>query len=56
MDKLIEKDRVSIIAGVTFSHVMMAIYNKVVGAEVFLVGSHVEQPRDLFPVDVGRTA
>ena len=40
VDKLIEKDRVSIIAGVTFSHVMMAIYNKVVGAEVFLVGSN----------------
>jgi branched-chain amino acid transport system substrate-binding protein len=40
VDKLIEKDKVSIIAGVTFSHVMMAIYKKVVGNEVFLVGSN----------------
>jgi branched-chain amino acid transport system substrate-binding protein len=40
VDKLIEKDRVPIIAGVTFSNVMMAIYKKVVGSEVFLIGSN----------------
>jgi branched-chain amino acid transport system substrate-binding protein len=40
VDKLIEKDKVSIITGVTFSHIMMAIYNKIVGNEVFLIGSN----------------
>jgi len=40
VDKLIEKDKVPIIAGVTFSNVMMAIYKKVVDNEVFLIGSN----------------
>ena len=40
VDKLIEKDKVAIIAGVTFSNIMMAIYKKVVDAQVFLVGSN----------------
>ncbi len=40
VDKLIEKERVPIIAGVTFSNVMMAIYKKVVESEVFLIGSN----------------
>jgi len=37
--KLIEKERVSIISGVTFSNVMMAIHKPVTDAKVFLVGS-----------------
>ena len=40
VDKLIEKEKVPIIAGVTFSNVMMAIYKKVVENEVFLIGSN----------------
>jgi len=40
VDKLIEKDKVPIIAGVTFSNVMMAIYKKVVDNQVFLIGSN----------------
>lgn len=40
VDKLIEKDKVPIIAGVTFSNVMMAIYKKVVEKGVFLIGSN----------------
>jgi len=40
VDKLIERDKVPIIAGVTFSHIMMAIYKKVVEKEVFLFGSN----------------
>ncbi len=40
VDKLIEKDRVPIIAGVTFSNVMMAVYKKIVDNEVFLIGSN----------------
>src|SRR5262245_52868091 len=40
VDKLIEKDRVPIITGVTFSNIMMAIYKKVVDKEVFLIGSN----------------
>lgn len=39
-DELIEKDKVPIIAGVTFSNIMMAIYPKVVGKQVFLIGSN----------------
>ena len=38
--KLIEKDRVPIITGVTFSNIMMAIYKKIVDNEVFLIGSN----------------
>ncbi|MGD9922954.1 MAG: ABC transporter substrate-binding protein [Pseudorhodoplanes sp.] len=40
IDKLIEKDRVPIIAGITFSNVMMAVYKKIVDKEVFLIGSN----------------
>src|SRR3989442_7335076 len=39
VDKLIEKEKVSIIAGVTFSNIMMTIYKKVVDSQVFLIGS-----------------
>ena len=39
VDKLIEKEKVPIIAGVTFSHIMMTIYKKVVDSQVFLIGS-----------------
>ncbi len=40
VDKLIERDRVPIITGVTFSNVMMAVHKKVVEKEVFLIGSN----------------
>jgi branched-chain amino acid transport system substrate-binding protein len=40
VDKLIEKEKVAIIAGVTFSNIMMTIYKKVVDSEVFLIGSN----------------
>lgn len=40
VQKLIERDHVDIIAGVTFSNVMTAIYPRVVGAEVFLVSTN----------------
>jgi len=40
VDKLIEKDNVSIITGVTFSNVMMAVNKKIVDKEVFLIGSN----------------
>ena len=40
VDKLIEKDGVSIITGVTFSNVMMAVNKKIVDKEVFLIGSN----------------
>jgi branched-chain amino acid transport system substrate-binding protein len=40
VDKLIERDKVSIIAGVTFSNVMMAIHKKITEKEVFLIGSN----------------
>lgn len=39
VDKLIEKEKVPIITGVTFSNIMMTIYKKVVDSEVFLIGS-----------------
>ena len=39
-DKLIEKDRVPIITGVTFSNIMMAIHKKITEREVFLIGSN----------------
>ena len=38
--KLIEKDKVSIITGVTFSNVMMAVHKPITDAGVFLVGSN----------------
>jgi branched-chain amino acid transport system substrate-binding protein len=38
--KLIEKDKVPIITGVTFSNVMMAIHKPITSAGVFLIGSN----------------
>jgi branched-chain amino acid transport system substrate-binding protein len=40
VDKLIEKDRVPIITGITFSNVMMAVHKKITDKEVFLIGSN----------------
>jgi branched-chain amino acid transport system substrate-binding protein len=40
IDKLIEKEKVPIIAGVTFSNVMMTVYKKVVSSEVFILSSN----------------
>ena len=40
VDKLIERERVPIIAGFTFSNVIMAVYKKVVDNEVFLIVSN----------------
>ncbi len=40
VQKLIERERVPIIAGVTFSNVMMAIYKPIVEAGVFLIGTN----------------
>ena len=40
VDKLIEKDNVPIITGITFSNVMMAIHKKITDKEVFVIGSN----------------
>jgi branched-chain amino acid transport system substrate-binding protein len=40
VEELIEKDHVPIIAGLTFSNIMMAVYKKIVDHEVFLIGSN----------------
>lgn len=40
VEKLIDKERVSIITGVTFSNIMMAVHKKVTDKEVFLIGSN----------------
>jgi branched-chain amino acid transport system substrate-binding protein len=40
VEKMIEKDKVSIITGVTFSNIMMAVHKKIVEKEVFLIGSN----------------
>ncbi len=40
VDKLIEKDRVQIITGITFSNIMMAIHKKVTDKGVLLLGSN----------------
>jgi branched-chain amino acid transport system substrate-binding protein len=40
VEKLIEKEKVPIITGVTFSNVMMAVHKKVTDKEVFLIGSN----------------
>ena len=40
VDKLIEKDKVPIITGITFSNVMMAVHKKITDKEVFLIGSN----------------
>jgi len=38
--KLIEKDKVNIITGVTFSNVMMAVHKPITDAGIFLIGSN----------------
>jgi branched-chain amino acid transport system substrate-binding protein len=40
VDKLIDKERVSIITGITFSNIMMAVHKKITDREVFLIGSN----------------
>jgi branched-chain amino acid transport system substrate-binding protein len=40
VDKLLDKERVSIITGVTFSNIMMAVHKKITDREVFLIGSN----------------
>jgi branched-chain amino acid transport system substrate-binding protein len=40
VDKLIEREKVSIITGVTFSNIMMAVHKKITEKEVFLIGSN----------------
>jgi branched-chain amino acid transport system substrate-binding protein len=40
VDKLIDKEKVPIITGVTFSNVMMAVHKKITEKEVFLIGSN----------------
>jgi branched-chain amino acid transport system substrate-binding protein len=39
-DKLIERERVPIITGITFSNIMMAVHKKITEKEVFLIGSN----------------
>ncbi len=39
-DELLDRDKVAIITGVTFSNEMMAIYKKVIDRGVFLIGSN----------------
>jgi branched-chain amino acid transport system substrate-binding protein len=39
-DELLDKDNVQIIAGVTFSNEMMAIYQKVISRNVYIIGSN----------------
>jgi branched-chain amino acid transport system substrate-binding protein len=39
-DKLIEREQVPIITGITFSNIMMAVNKKITGAGVFLIGSN----------------
>jgi branched-chain amino acid transport system substrate-binding protein len=40
VDKLIERDKVPIITGLTFSNVLMAVHKKITEKEVFLIGSN----------------
>lgn len=40
VDKLIERDKVQIITGVTFSNIMMAVHKKITEKEIFLIGSN----------------
>ena len=40
IDKLIERERVPIIAGVTFSNIFMTVYKKVVDSQVFILSSN----------------
>ena len=39
-DELLDRDNVAIIAGVTFSNEMLAIYQKVIGRGVYIIGSN----------------
>jgi branched-chain amino acid transport system substrate-binding protein len=40
VDELIEREKVPIVTGVSFSNIMMTVYKKVVEKEVFLIGSN----------------
>lgn len=40
VQKLIERDQVSIITGITFSNIMMAVHKPITEKEVFLIGSN----------------
>jgi branched-chain amino acid transport system substrate-binding protein len=40
VDKLLEKDKVQIITGITFSNIMMAVHKKITDKGVFLIGSN----------------
>jgi branched-chain amino acid transport system substrate-binding protein len=40
VDKLLERERVPIITGITFSNIMMAVHKKITEKEVFLIGSN----------------
>ncbi len=40
VDKLLDKDRVQIITGITFSNIMMAVHKKITDRGVFLIGSN----------------
>jgi branched-chain amino acid transport system substrate-binding protein len=40
VDKLLEKDKVQIITGITFSNIMMTVHKKITDKEVFLIGSN----------------
>jgi branched-chain amino acid transport system substrate-binding protein len=40
VDELLDRENVSIIVGVTFSNEMLAIYQKVVGRNVYIIGSN----------------
>jgi branched-chain amino acid transport system substrate-binding protein len=40
VDELLDRENVSIIVGVTFSNEMLAIYQKVIGRNVYIIGSN----------------
>ncbi len=40
VEKLIEKEKVPIITGITFSNIMMAVHKKITEKEVFLIGTN----------------
>lgn len=40
VDKLLDKDRVQIVTGITFSNIMMAVHKKITERGVFLIGSN----------------
>ncbi len=40
VDKLIEKDKVPIITGITFSNIMMTVHKKITDKGIFLIGSN----------------